>query len=148
MTSHYTKMSSVTNLSNVSKQYIHFCSNFSSVKDVGDILKHFTAFSFCSRACNEKRKKERRNFLVTPDKDLTRTFKVRPFTLAIFAAIFAAISSAISSRPCKLLAIQIAVKSPVVYTGEIAVKSPRNHSKNRRKNRQCKRAFRVPRRQH
>ena len=30
--------------------------------------------------------------------------------------------SAISNRPCKLLAIQIAVESPVVYTGDL--KSP------------------------
>ena len=45
---------------------------------------------------------------------LTQKYK-GPFTLAIFAAI----SSAISNRPCKLLAIQIAAESPVVYTGDL-----------------------------
>ena len=51
-----------------------------------------------------------------------------PLTLAIFAAIlaaiFAAISSAISNHPSKLLAIQTAAESPVVYTGDL--KSPWN----------------------
>ena len=38
---------------------------------------------------------------------------------AVLAAIFAAISRAISNRSCKLLAIQIAAESPVVYTGDL-----------------------------
>ena len=49
-----------------------------------------------------------------------------PFTLAIFAAILAAIFAAISNRPCKLLAIQIAVESPVVYTCDLI--SPQNRA--------------------
>ena len=40
------------------------------------------------------------------------------FTLAVFAAI----SSAISNRPYKLLAIQIAAESPVVYRKIVRVK--------------------------
>ena len=56
---------------------------------------------------------------------ITQKYK-GPFTLEIFAAIlaaiFAAIPSAISNRPCKLLAIQIAAESPVVYTDDL--KSP------------------------
>ena len=46
--------------------------------------------------------------------------------------VLAAISSAISNRPFKLLAIQIAAESPVVYTLQ-------NCRWNRRKHRQCKR---------
>ena len=38
---------------------------------------------------------------------------------------------------CKLLAIQVAAESPVVYTGDL--KSPQNRTWNRSKNRQCKR---------
>ena len=40
-----------------------------------------------------------------------------------FAAIFAPISSTISNRLYKLLAIQIAVESPVVYTAKSRLKS-------------------------
>ena len=57
-------------------------------------------------------------------KHVQDTHRKGPFTLAIFAAILAAIFAAISNRPCKLLAIQIAVESPVVYTGDL--KSPSN----------------------
>ena len=48
--------------------------------------------------------------------------ELRPVYTGDFSGDFKHDFAAISNRPCKLLAIHIAVESPVVYTGDL--KSP------------------------